>query len=106
MEKKSASYGLGFKTSQVVYIIQDKVVYFHQNFGIYSSINGAHEIMNTISRQENIDPREYRWIDIQTTPRYSSYDQCEIIRDINTPGRIDWITTDVPEEILKILLEA
>jgi hypothetical protein len=107
LDKKLATYGIGRWTSTVAYVIVEKIVYFTQVDGVFSSINGAENIIITISDKETINWREYRWVDIQQTPRYSKACQDEIILfdDSNIPEVNEWKPFKVSDEVFITLVQ-
>lgn len=107
MNPKTVNFGRGSKTSAVSYTILDNVVYFTQTAGVYSSINGAEQIVEVISDQEGLNWTKYRWVDIQRKPRYS--ENCEdqlIFEDPNVSDSIcvtDWEHVEVPDQVFQAL---
>lgn len=104
MKRNTLNYGSRGKIGEVAYIIDKNVVYFHQTAGIVSSINDEELIVEAISLKEGFHWIEYKWVDIQTKPRYSEDAQDQLIfSESKTPDIIEWIAISVPEEILKAL---
>jgi len=101
LEKKTARFVSGLHAGEVAYLIVGGVVYFTQTEGNISSVNAAEDIIETISTKENLDFRDFGWVDIQRTPRYSA--NCQ---DILTIHRAElhvtaWETISVPTSVMR-----
>jgi hypothetical protein len=105
VETKEASFGVINRACSVNYVIVGDFVYFTQTCGAQSSINGAEEIITNISDQEEFDWRNFHWVDLQTTPRYSKCCQDELVLDHtdNLPLVLNWQPILVPNEVFHAL---
>jgi hypothetical protein len=102
--RKTVDFGSGIKAGQVAYVVDKNIVYFHQTDGVYSSINAEELIVEAIAQKEGINWKEYKWVDIQTKPRYSENAQDELVfTESTTPDVLEWKATVVPNEVIKII---
>lgn len=102
MQRKVVGFEQGNKAGEVAYVVdsENKIVYFTQISGNYTSINGAEDIVESIAHKEEINWLKYRWVDIQT--RSNCQDEL-IFHQPKSLWVASWEHFDVPDEIFKAL---